>query len=342
MDQLESGDKGGTSSGPLYGASAQQLVADLRAGPTWRRAEDLAAALRLEVAVAELLLEALSEHEVVQRHPVRPAWGLGPAVEDVDRQGELLSNFSTGSRPLKVYWRDRLLGEVPFTNMAALAGGSPFALLGRVWVTERCFRDQLHVREHNGKPAVEVKYNAPGALLAPATVDRLLRVLAADLPPSVRFERATEEWYQQVSGHLAAPATEWDQILRWWAGGRWHHLTLAGRLLNGAVGRLLGEASAQDDCVLTTESLVDFAELSAAVVDWQAALVDLVAAPTRLSAWQQRLPAELLREELLQDVLTHPQTARTITRLRAACVIDAVDDRLEAFRHPSVALPRPF
>ncbi len=63
--------------------------------------------------------------------------------------------------------------------------------------------------------------------------------------------------------------------------------------------------------------------------------------PTRLSAWQQRLKADLLREELLQDVLTHPQTARTIARLRAASVVDAFDDRMDGLRLPLVAAPEP-
>lgn len=335
VDQLEGGDKGGVATGPLYGATAQQVVGELRAGRGWRRAEDLAGALRVELPVVEAVLDGLVDAEVVQRHPVQRRLGLGPAFEDVERRGELLSNFPTGSRSLKVYARDRLIGEVPFTNVVALADGTPFAFLGRVWTAERCFRDELHVREHKGKPVAEVKYHASGAPLALATVSRLARVIRGGLPAHLRLERETAEWWPRAAAHLGEVLTSDKQtVVRWRSDGQWHHLTLAGRVLNGAVARLVGDPAPQDDCVLISGEPVDFGGLPADPRQWETALANVLTEPTELTTWQQRLPADLLREELVQEVLTHPQTARTVERLRTARVVDAPDDRLSALYLP--------
>lgn len=336
ISQLESPDgnarlSGG--SGRLVGASLQQLVNQLRqAGASeWQTADQLTAALGLESIASTLqLLVALEEHGLATRHPVKASlWARGPELEQLERTGDLWGNFPVSSSSLRLLHHMRVLGEVPGVNHLRLTVGATFAFRGRVWRVDRIARGEAHLLPSESVPSVKLVFTSVAPGLSAALVAALPAAVREAPPAAVRMPPATSSWWDQVQRHLGA-ALPADGLPLWRHQGRWALGTFAGRTVNAAALELLGLEGTYDDIAIRTSAPIDPSTLPAALVEWRDAVAAVVQVPGELTTWQQRLPCDLLEQELTEAVMSDPATAVAISRVVNLPLLSCEDDRLEA------------
>jgi ATP-dependent Lhr-like helicase len=324
--------------GPLHGSTAQQVVSHVRGGADWERRADIVRALGHDVeADLDDVLGSLVEADVLQRHPVRPRWGLSYGFEEVEQRMEAWSNFPASASTLSVQHRGNTVGTVSYGNVMRLETGATFALQGRVWRVVRVVRQHVMVEAAAGAPTVKLVFDSIGARLDPTLVE-LIPAMVQD--PGVDFAMgpSTRTWWESLCRHLG-PVTR-NGTAVWREGGQRVHATFAGRLVNEAAVRLLSLGGPATDSTITASIVVDFAGLPPFGAAWTDAVADFLETPTELTSWQQRLPPRLLREELLGPFLTHPVYPRIVQRLRTSPVWEVVDDRLSALA-PEARAPRP-
>ncbi len=326
--QLEGRSAREADDGPLYGSASQQVVSHLRGGGDWETRGSLLKALGEDTEpILEDIIAELIEFDILQRHPVQKKWGLSFGFDDVEKRMEAWGNFPTSSSKLSVVERGRTLGEIAYGNVMRLAPGVTFGLQGRVWKVLGIFRNQVKVEQTAGRPGVQLIYDALGARLDPTLVELVPRVVQspADL---FSMNSATAKWWTDASRQLGASLVEGVPV--WREGADWVHASFAGRLLNEAILRLLNEGGTATESTFALSRKAMLSDLPPFGPLWLDAVSDFLENPGELTTWQQRLPARLLREELLGPFLTHPVYPRIIDRLRSAEVHELEDDRLTA------------
>ena len=152
----------------LYGAVGQQCLSAIASdGGRFTRIADLCALFEhqphLDRAHVEEILGELAANGYLQRHGFKNRYGADERLHQLVDYRMIYGNFSAGSDAVTVYYKSKLLGEVPAINLLRTASGAVVRFAGKNWVVQHASRDGITVLPAStGRGAVDFVYPGKG------------------------------------------------------------------------------------------------------------------------------------------------------------------------------------
>lgn len=307
----------------LFGAAAQQIVSAIAArSGEFIGINSLAQMTdqlpHLNRDVIEEILEELVSRDVLTKHPVQRRYGAGPGLHELARIRQLWSNLPMSSRTIQIRHGAAVLGTVSAQNLVSLQVDAVFTFAARRWRVEDLKGDAIQVAPTGRAPTATLKFSGLAPVMGAALADRI-RVLisSGDVGDCVSPHAAgiaLREKYTQLAPYVA------DDFLSWFPeAGDFVYVTFAGRTANQVIASWSGlSITDARDLTIRSNAPIDFARLPdepSDLLPWIGAAEIPLAGQT---TFQQLLPAELRRRELVNAWTQDHVHRRVLTRLRAA------------------------
>jgi hypothetical protein len=323
IQQAGRNDLAGEDAFALFGAAGQQLVSTVHAGNGGflgisRLVEILEPWPQFEPETTVQLLDELSSHEVLQRHPVFRRYGASEGLWELRRTRQLWSNLPLSYRDIEIHHGSTRLGQVPASNLLRLREEAIIAFAGRRWIITEVHTDRVKVTPTKHQPTVELTSDRPGAPLDPALAGEIRTLIAkgavADgVVPRTRGSTLEAELapLQPFAGEDILPMAE--------EAGSLTYVTFAGSLANQVIASWAGaDPRSTTEFTINAPHRIPFAVLPTDPAELVEHLRAARIPADEPSEFQRLLPAALRRRELENQWLRVPCHATTLRRLQTA------------------------
>jgi ATP-dependent Lhr-like helicase len=314
----------------LYGAVAQQCLSAIASdGGRFTRIADLCALFEhqphLDRTNVEEILGELAANGYLQRHGFKNQYGADERLHQLVDYRMIYGNFGAGSDPVTVYYKSKLLGEVPAINLLRIGSGAVVRFAGKNWVVQRASRDGIIVLPAaTGRGAVDFVYPGKGPPTDAFVPNRMWQLLYDSELPIDTLSRDLLDHVSAFRDYLRARCTQ-CQIPCFPRDGGTLYFTFAGYLANKAVGLSTGRDFKADELTLWASAPIQWASVGISPEDYEAFYPSLFEVSSDLSLYQSILPTDLQLREFLQMWLKDETIPLALQRLRNSkpVVVDA-------------------
>jgi ATP-dependent Lhr-like helicase len=314
----------------LYGAVAQQCLSAIASdGGRFTRIADLCALFEhqphLDRTNVEEILGELAANGYLQRHGFKNQYGADERLHQLVDYRMIYGNFGAGSDPVTVYYKSKLLGEVPAINLLRIGSGAVVRFAGKNWVVQRASRDGIIVLPAaTGRGAVDFVYPGKGPPTDAFVPNRMWQLLYDSELPIDTLSRDLLDHVSAFRDYLRARCTQ-CQIPCFPRDGGTLYFTFAGYLANKAVGLSTGRDFKADELTLWASAPIQWASVGISPEDYEAFYPSLFEVSSDLSLYQSILPVDLQLREFLQMWLKDETIPLALQRLRNSTpvVVDA-------------------
>jgi ATP-dependent Lhr-like helicase len=332
--QVEGDHVDSTTAFELYGAAAQQLVSVIHAGKGGfvginSLARVTAPWPHLERDTVLSILDELVAEGVLERHPVHRRYGAGEGLWDLEERLQIWSNMPWASRDIEVRHGSASLGSIPGSNLISAREGEVFVFASRRWEVVGVDREGLKVKSSTSAPTIKIRYDRRKPSLDPAVGDRIRQLLVdgdvgRDIHPAaarVQLVAELEPLRQFAIPEVLPVALRKSQHV---------YLTFAGSMCNSVVAHWAtdGEATATE-FMITSPNVLMLEGLPTDPNQLIGHLDGFSVPDENLSPFQQALPVDLRRRELLNEWQRQPVHARLLSRLANARQVRMPTDLLD-------------
>jgi len=236
----------------------------------------------------------------------------------------IYGNFGAGSDLIAVYYKSKLLGEVPAINLIRTGSGAVMRFAGKNWVVQRASRDGVTVLPAStGRGAVDFVYPGTGPPTDAFLPNRMWQLLYENDLPIDTLSRELLDHVSAFRDYLRARCTE-CQIPCFPRDRGTLYFTFAGYLANKAVGLSTGRDFRADELALWASEPIQWASIGISPEDYETFYPFLFEASSDSSLFQSMLPADLQLREFLQMWLKDETIPLALQRLRTSTPV-AVD-----------------
>ena len=313
----------------LYGAVAQQCLSVIASdGGRFTRIVDLCALFEhqphLDRANVEEILGELAANGYLQRHGFKNQYGADERLHQLIDYRMIYGNFGAGSDLMAVYYKSKLLGEVPVINLIRTGSGAVVRFAGKNWVVQRASRDGVTVLPAStGRGALDFVYPGKGPPTDAFLPNRMWQLLYENDLPIDTLSRELLDHVSAFRDYLRARCTE-CQIPCFPRDRGTLYFTFAGYLANKAVGLSTGRDFRADELALWASEPIQWASIGISPEDYETFYPFLFEASSDSSLFQSMLPADLQLREFLQMWLKDETIPLALQRLRTSTPV-AVD-----------------
>lgn len=307
---------------PLVGAYAQQICSELDAQGTYVGINKLAAIgapwPHLDRETTIEVLDALVEAGILQKHPAYNRYGPDDGLHELHDRRQVWSNFAGSGQSIDVGTNQGHVGQIGTRNLAKLRPGNVFLLGGRRWRIERISPRAITVASTTANPTHDVERGGSRMTPSPTAAEWIRRVLCDGIEAEHVHPRAAAADLRELVEPLRETLeTGSTPVIR--HNGRYHYLTFAGPLINGALASRFGIPKLSDAIVLTTERELDITTLPDTIRDL---VPGTLTSPGERSLFQNLLPEHMIEAEHRAIVASDPTLAEILHRVRVNPVVE--------------------
>jgi ATP-dependent Lhr-like helicase len=306
----------------LLGAYAQQLCSELDAQGQFIGINKLAAIgapwPHLDRATTIEVLDALVDEGVVQKHPAYNRYGPDEGLHELHDRWQVWSNFVGSGQSIDVRTNQRHVGQIGTRNLAMLCPGDVFLLGGRRWKIERISPWAISVASTNTNPTRDVEQGGSRMMPSQTSAEWIRRVICDGIEAASVYPRAEAS---KLTGLIEPLRTALESgltpVIR--HGDKYHYLTFAGPLINGALAARFGLPKMTNAVVLTTEREVDFSNVPPSISEL---MPGTLSSPGERSQFQNYLPDRMIEAEDRSIIDCDPMLAEVLRRLCTSPVVE--------------------
>jgi len=302
----------------LIGAYAQQLCSELDAVGQFVGIDRLAAIGRpwrhLGRDTTLETLDALTDEGILQKHPAYKRFGPDEGLHQLRERWQVWSNFVGSGHSIDVRTSSRHVGQISTRNLATLHQGDVFLLGGRRLRVDGISPREVTVTPTTASPTREVEQGGSRMMPSQTLADWIRRVICASAEAENVHPRAEADRLTALVEPIRA-TLQADEIPLYMAGGKYHYLTFAGPLINGALAARFGVPNHTDSIVLTTERLLDVAAIPKSIAELAPGALS---SPRERTQFQNFLPDHLIDQEDQSILMSDPALAEILHRLRTS------------------------
>lgn len=332
LEKARAGEFGSRPAKQYYGAALQQVLSVLRErSGRFTRLADLAEVFQpwdhLSREVVDQFSDALAEQDVCQRHGFKNQICASEMFWKLESLRLLWGNFPIRSREIAIHSKGRELGEIPAANALRLSPGVVVRFAGGKWQVQRVTPTAIEVAPaHRGATAIDITYKGSAPGLDPEILEGLRQLI---VDGRINRSALAEKDADPVASALASlgPILRPEAISMRIANGNRVYLTFAGSTVNRVIVEWAAAVDAAvDDFIISTPSAIDFGRLPGSVEQLSMEAVSAISDPRDRTLFQNWLPANLQRSELLGEWLQNPCFQRALARLSraAVCLVPAL------------------
>lgn len=312
----------------LRGAYAQQLCSELDAQGQYIGINKLAAIgapwPHLDRATTIEVLDTLVDAGVIQKHPAYNRYGPDEGLHELHERWQVWSNFAGNGQSIDVRTNEHHVGQIGTRNLSTLHPGDVFLLGGRRWRIERISPRAINVASTTVHPTREVEQGGSRMTPSQTSAEWIRRVICDGTESESVYPRAGAARLTELVEPLRQPLRSGlTPVLR--HGDKFHYLTFAGALINGALAARFGLPKLSNAVVLTTEREVDLTKVPSFVAEL---LPGTLTSPSERSQFQNLLPDEMLEAEERSIIASDPTLAEILGRLRESPVVELQSSHL--------------
>jgi ATP-dependent Lhr-like helicase len=323
----------------LYGAAAQQVLSAVASRDgRYVRVRDLCELFapwpQLDRGSVERVLAALADRGFLRKHPAQERYGPAEQLYRLRDWRILWTNFPLGSEEIRVVSQEGELGTIPATNLLRLRPGGVLRFAGRNWEVRHVEPDHVRVAPTRAPADTDIVFGGSPAPIDPLTIEEMLRVARDATEFQIGPQRELDRFRRlltRLRPHLRDGALPYARTRSGYV-----YLTFGGRLLNRVLARWSGhDVKATSELALWTARAIDLGPLPDQPRQLAETAADVLDVPADLTAYQQLLPTDLLRRELLESWLKDQSYRRSLQRLRAAPLVEVPVQDIAALLEPS-------
>jgi ATP-dependent helicase Lhr and Lhr-like helicase len=321
----------------IFGAAGQQLASWLVANERFRGINPLVEPMKawshLDAETVNSILDELTEHDVLTKHPAYRQYGPARGAHELERTWDLWSNFAGAGREVDVFALGAAVGRVSARDAERLETGDCFLLGGQRWRLVSRSMFEIEVRPVKTAPNFQLRYGSAAPTQGPLHAEAIRRVL---LSPVAQFceirPSAVREKLESTAAELAPlAADEWIPMTRD-SNGRYLYLTFAGALVNTGISSAMADKTAVNgQFVLETDGPIDWTRIPTAFAELQ--LQSELPSSRSRTRFQEWLPDEIARREQLSADRAPYGHDVVLRRLRAAVESPTPIELIDRFRN---------
>lgn len=322
----------------LFGAIGQQCLSKvLQEEGAYTRiseiCEEVSYRSHLDRPKVELILEALEEHELLQRHGFKNRFGASDKLWDLRDKNLIWGNFPLGGQTIDLVCNGRLLGTIPRANLMRLGKGAKFRFGGSRYTVTGLFDRVLRAKTAPGSggdvPLIFGKGSNDG--LDAFMADSLWRWLfSVDESSSFMMSGPwgqIETFIEEIRDLLKPGDLPWSEQEN---GVR--YFTFAGITVNRVILSWLGlMPEGADDLSLVVPKTMDWSKLPTSPDALLEAAEKSFVTSDRQTIFQQALPMELQKMEWVETWLKDRDAASVLQRLASSREVQVTPGLFAAF-----------
>ena len=290
----------------LHGAVVQQIFSILRERKGgYVRLADIAEIVspwsHLPRSTVDAIADALIEGGFCVRHGFQNRIGAGGRFHELEALRLLWGNFPARSREVPLRAKGREIGAISATNLTRLSPGLRVRFAGQVWAITTVKASGIDVVAARGRHSdTEIGYLGKRPGVDPAILETVRQML---LEGSWEFEELATIDTEDLT-------TKWRNLYRMLVdaelpfaleNGGYRYLTFSGRLVNDVICRWLKlDASEVDDLCIWSPRPIDFCRIPTDPELLAHHAAESLTKADELTIFQSMLPANLLRQDLIE------------------------------------------
>ena len=320
----------------IFGAVGQQLASGLVAGERFRGINPLVEPMKawshLGAETVISILDELTEHDVLKKHPAYRQYGPSHGSHELERTWDLWSNFVGAGREVDVFSSGTTVGRVSARDAERLETGDCFLLGGQRWQLVSKSMFEIEVRHAKASPNFQLRYGSAAPTRGPLHAEAVRRALLLPVQQLCQIQpSAIREKLTITAAELAPLAADECIPMTRDSNGRYLYLTFAGALINAGISLAMADKTAViGQFVLETAGPIDCARIPTTFAELQ--LRSELPPSRSRTRFQEWLPDEIARREQLSADRAPYGHDVVLRRIRKAAVSPITIELIDRFR----------
>ena len=317
----------------LFGAIAQQCLSVIGSvNGKFTKISDLYDLIKshdyLDRSTLEQILARLEEKNYLKKHGFKNQYGGNENLYRLIDYKMIYGNFAASSKSIEIRYSKKVLGEVPADNLNGLYNGALINFAGNVWKIRKISSNLIIVEPAKTKGnVINLKYSGGKITLDSFLFNSMWKIICeydsySELLHSSILD-SVESYISKFRQKCTYNTIPYIKILN-----QFCYFTFAGSLVNKGIVNIIEHTQASfDDISILTYKMIDWNSIPTNPQDYESIFSLFVDKDTKLSIYQELLPAELQSHETSQSWLKDQVICDVLNRLSCSQPIEINDSK---------------
>jgi ATP-dependent Lhr-like helicase len=280
--------------------------------------------------IIESILAELASKGFLQHHSYKNQYGADQELYRISDMKLIYGNFGIGSQTINLYYRKKLLGEIPIINLLRLRRNSKIRFAGKCWRVINILKSEGIYLDPTPSTTdvIDLTYGGNAIPSDPFVINRTWELLHSKNIPINIFSRdlqkkvvALLEEIQRICSINQIPTVKIEDMII--------YFTFAGSLVNRAVGLYTGKTDFKADNIsLQVSSPINWTSIPNDPLRFEEFFPVLFESNSEQSIYQKMLPLHLQEREFIQHWVKDKEISKILNRLSQSNIIQIKDSSI--------------